>query len=408
MFNKSYFMEKKYIKFIVIIIIFALVILEISLHIIKNSNHDNNENLNNNNNNDNNKKEQNDFLSISNDVISLNSSKIDKLSNYLKKHNNVDDITGLKIENNKFILELNDTLSNDITFVTKYLLIYDIDKDEVKEIKYNGNNRIWDVAIFNGKIYYSCINYDSKTDKTYFKIIESDLNLKNEKTLEHGQVSNAVFSPKLISSSNTLFYTLVDDYTDSNSSYSKFEIKMLDSNSNISKIASGFFDYGNQTGTTFTSMNMFKYYKNNLYYETYNNGVAKINAYNIQEKTTNSIYSYEIKEDDFVINDFYDSENYKFYTYLMQNQNDIGGASYYNDEKKIEVPISEYKNITRLDDNLYFISSMNKIYLLDTEDNKLNKVSINPFLNRFYEPSNSGIIGVDYNTDDFYLIEIKK
>ena len=408
MFNQSYFMEKKYIKFIVIIIIFALVIFEISLHITKNSNHDNNENLNNNSNNDNNKKEQNDLLSISNDVISLNSSKIDKLSNYLKKHNNVDDITGLKIENNKFILELNDTLSNDITFVTKYLLIYDIDKDEVKEIKYNGNNRIWDVAIFNGKIYYSCINYDSKDDKTYFKIIESDLNLKNEKTLEHGQVSNALFSPKLISSSNTLFYTLVDDYVDSNNSYSKFEIKMLDSNSNISKIASGFFDYGNQTGTTFTSMNMFKYYKNNLYYETYNNGVAKINAYNIQEKTTNSIYSYEIKEDDFVINDFYDSENYKFYTYLMQNQNDIGGASYYNDEKKIEVPISEYKNITRLDDNLYFISSMNKIYLLDTEDNKLNKVSINPFLNRFYEPSNSEIIGVDYNTDDFYLIEIKK
>ncbi len=408
MFNQSYFMERKYIKFIVIIIIFALVIFEISLHITKNSNHDNNENLNNNNNNDNNKKEQNDLLSISNDVISLNSSKIDKLSNYLKKHNNVDDITGLKIENNKFILELNDTLSNDITFVTKYLLIYDIDKDEVKEIKYNGNNRIWDVAIFNGKIYYSCINYDSKDDKTYFKIIESDLNLKNEKTLEHGQVSNALFSPKLISSSNTLFYTLVDDYVDSNNSYSKFEIKMLDSNSNISKIASGFYDYGNQTGTTFTSMNMFKYYNNNLYYETYNNGVAKINAYNILEKTTNCIYSYEIKEDDYVINDFYDSENYKFYTYLMQNQNDIGGASYYNDEKKIEVPISEYKNITRLDDNLYFISSMNKIYLLDTEDNKLNKVSINPFLNRFYEPSNSGIIGVDYNTDDFYLIEIKK
>ena len=408
MFNQSYFMERKYIKFIVIIIIFALVIFEISLHITKNSNHDNNENLNNNNNNDNNKKEQNDLLSISNDVISLNSSKIDKLSNYLKKHNNVDDITGLKIENNKFILELNDTLSNDITFVTKYLLIYDIDKDEVKEIKYNGNNRIWDVAIFNGKIYYSCINYNSKDDKTYFKIIESDLNLKNEKTLEHGQVSNALFSPKLISSSNTLFYTLVDDYVDSNNSYSKFEIKMLDSNSNISKIASGFYDYGNQTGTTFTSMNMFKYYNNNLYYETYNNGVAKINAYNILEKTTNCIYSYEIKEDDYVINDFYDSENYKFYTYLMQNQNDIGGASYYNDEKKIEVPISEYKNITRLDDNLYFISSMNKIYLLDTEDNKLNKVSINPFLNRFYEPSNSGIIGVDYNTDDFYLIEIKK
>lgn len=406
MFNQSYFMEKKYIKFIVIIIIFALVILEISLHITKNSNHDDNKNLNNNNNN--NKKEQNDLLSISNDVISLNSSKIAKLSNYLKKHNNVDDITGLKIENNKFILELNDTLGNDITFVTKYLLIYDIDKDEVKEIKYNGNNRIWDVAIFNGKIYYSCINYDSKDDKTYFKIIESDLNLKNEKILEHGQVSNAVFSPKLISSSNTLFYTLVDDYADSNNSYSKFEIKMLDSNSNISKIASGFYDYGNQTGTTFTSMNMFKYYNNNLYYETYNNGVAKINAYNLLEKTTNCIYSYEIKEDDFVINDFYDSENYKFYTYLMQNQNDNGGASYYNDEKKIEVPISEYKNITRLDDNLYLISSMNKIYLLDTKDNKLNKVSINPFLNTFYEPSNSGIIGVDYNTDDFYLIEIKK
>lgn len=395
-------MKKKYIEFIVIIIIFIVAIFGILSYINQNINHEKNNNLNDN------KKIENKLLSISSDIISLNSSKIDKLSNYLKKHNNVDDITGLKIENNKFILELNDTLSNDITFVTKYLLIYDIDKDEVKEIKYNGNNRIWDVAIFNGKIYYSCINYDSKDDKTYFKIIESDLNLKNEKTLEHGQVSNTLFSPKLISSSNTLFYTLVDDYVDSNNSYSKFEIKMLDSNSNISKITSGFFDYGNQTGTTFTSMNMFKYYKNNLYYETYNNGVAKINAYNIQEKTTNSIYSYEIKEDDFVINDFYDSENYKFYTYLMQNQNDIGGASYYNDEKKIEVPISEYKNITRLDDNLYFISTMNKIYLLDTEDNKLNKVSINPFLNRFYEPNNSEIIGVDYNTDDFYLIEIKK
>ena len=395
-------MKKKYIEFIVIIIIFIVAIFGILSYINQNINHEKNNNLNDN------KKIENKSLSISSDIISLNSSKIDKLSNYLKKHNNVDDITGLKIENNKFILELNDTLSNDITFVTKYLLIYDIDKDEVKEIKYNGNNRIWDVAIFNGKIYYSCINYDSKDDKTYFKIIESDLNLKNEKTLEHGQVSNTLFSPKLISSSNTLFYTLVDDYTDSNSSYSKFEIKMLDSNSNISKIASGFYDYGNQTGTTFTSMNMFKYYNDNLYYETYNNGVAKINKFNIPEKTTNSIYSYEIKEDDFVINDFYDGGNYKFYTYLMQNQTYNGGATYYNNEEKIEVPISEYKNITRLSDSLYLISSMNKIYLLDTEDNKLNKVSINPFLNRFYEPSNSWIIGVDYNTDDFYLIEIKK
>lgn len=395
-------MKKKYIEFILIIIIFIVAIFGILSYINQNINHEKNNNLNDN------KKIENKSLSISSDIISLNSSKIDKLSDYLKKHNNVDDITGLKIENNKFILELNDTLSNDITFVTKYLLIYDIDKDEVKEIKYNGNNRIWDVAIFNGKIYYSCINYDSKDDKTYFKIIESDLNLKNEKTLEHGQVSNALFSPKLISSSNNLFYTLVDDYVDSNNSYSKFEIKMLDSNSNISKIASGFFDYGNQTGTTFTSMNMFKYYKNNLYYETYNNGVAKINVYNIQEKTTNCIYSYEIKEDDFVINDFYDGGNYKFYTYLMQNQTYNGGATYYNNEEKIEVPISEYKNITRLSDSLYLISSMNKIYLLDTEDNKLNKVSINPFLNRFYEPSNSRIIGVDYNTDNFYLIEIKK
>ena len=394
-------MKKKYIEFIVIIIIFIVAIFGILSYINQNINHEKNNNLNDN------KKIENKSLSISSDIISLNSSKIDKLSNYLKKHNNVDDITGLKIENNKFILELNDTISNDITFVTKYLLIYDIDKDEVKEIKYNGNNRIWDVAIFNGKIYYSCINYDSKDDKTYFKIIESDLNLKNEKTLEHGQVSNTLFSPKLISSSNTLFYTLVDDYVDSNNSYSKFEIKMLDSNSNISKITSGFFDYGNQTGTTFTSMNMFKYYNDNLYYETYNNGVAKINKFNIPEKTTNSIYSYEIKEDDFVINDFYDGGNYKFYTYLMQNQTYNGGATYYNNEEKIEVPISEYKNITRLSDSLYLISSMNKIYLLDTEDNKLNKVSINPFLNHFYEPSNSGIIGVDYNTDDFYLIDIK-
>ena len=395
-------MKKKYIKFIVIIIIFIVAILGILSYINQNINHEENNNLNDN------KKIQNNSLSISSDIISLNSSKIDKLSNYLKKHKNVDDITGLKIENNKFILELNDTLSNDITFVTKYLLIYDIDKDEVNEIRYNGNNRIWDVAIFNGKIYYSCINYDSKNDKTYFKIIESDLSLKNEKILEQGQLSNALFSPKLISTSSALLYALVDDYTDSNSSYSKFEIKMLDSSSNITEITSGFYDYGNQTGTTFTSMNMFKYYNNNLYYETYNNGVAKINKFNISEKTTNSIYSYEIKEDDFVINDFYVGGNYKFYTYLMQNQTYNGGAAYYNNEEKIEVPIYEYKNITRLSDSLYLISSMNKVYLLNIKDNKLNKIKINPSLSRFYKPCNSKVIGVDYNTDDFYLIDIKE
>ena len=50
---------------------------------------------------------------------------------------------------------------------------------------------------------------------------------------------------------------------------------------------------------------------------------------------------------------------------------------------------------------------MNKVYLLNTRDSKLNKVSINPSLNNFYDPSNSKIIGVDYNTDDFYLIDIK-
>ena len=76
-------------------------------------------------------------ISVSDDFINLKATKINKLSNYLKKYNNVDDITGLKIDNNKFILELNDTLANDITFITKYLLIYDIDKVEVKEIVVN-------------------------------------------------------------------------------------------------------------------------------------------------------------------------------------------------------------------------------------------------------------------------------
>ena len=194
-----------------------------------------------------------------------NDAFINKLSNYLKKYNNVDDITGLKIDNNKFILELNDTLANDITFITKYLLIYDIDKDEVKEIKYNGNDRIWDVAIFNSKIYYSSINYDSKADKTSFKIIESDLNLKNKKVLEQGQVSDTLFSPKLISTNEAMFYAMVDDYKDATSSYSKFNLKMLDNNSNITEFTSGFYDYGNQTGTTFTSMSMFKVYNNNVY-----------------------------------------------------------------------------------------------------------------------------------------------
>ena len=91
-------MKKKYIKFIVIIIIFIVAILGILSYINQNVNHEENNNLNDN------KKIQNNSLSISSDIISLNSSKIDKLSNYLKKHNNVDDITGLKIENNKFIL----------------------------------------------------------------------------------------------------------------------------------------------------------------------------------------------------------------------------------------------------------------------------------------------------------------
>lgn len=392
---------KKYTKLIIMAVVIVLII--ISAVFIKESLLKNNKP----NEEEKNKEQIVKNISVSDDFINLKATKINKLSNYLKKYNNVDDITGLKIDNNKFILELNDTLANDITFITKYLLIYDIDKDEVKEIKYNGNDRIWDVAIFNSKIYYSSINYDSKADKTSFKIIESDLNLKNKKVLEQGQVSDALFSPKLISTNDAMFYAMVDDYKDATSSYSKFNLKMLDNNSNITELTSGFYDYGNQTGTTFTSMSMFKVYNNNVYYEIYNNGVAKIKKYDILKKISSDIYSYEIKDDSYVINDFYDSENYKFYTYLMQNQNDIGGASYYNGEKKIEVPISEYKNITRLDDNLYFISSMNKIYILDTEDNKLNKVSINPFLNHFYEPSNSGIIGVDYNTDDFYLIDIK-
>ena len=60
------------------------------------------------------------------------------------------------------------------------------------------------------------------------------------------------------------------NYKDATSSYSKFNLKMLDNNSNITELTSGFYDYGNQTGTTFTSMSMFKVYNNNVYYEIYN------------------------------------------------------------------------------------------------------------------------------------------
>ena len=303
---------KKYTKLIIMAVVIVLII--ISAVFIKESLLKNNKP----NEEEKNKEQIVKNISVSDDFINLKATKINKLSNYLKKYNNVDDITGLKIDNNKFILELNDTLANDITFITKYLLIYDIDKDEVKEIKYNGNDRIWDVAIFSGKIYYSSINYDSKADKTSFKIIESDLNLKNKKVLEQGQVSDALFSPKLISTNDAMFYAMVDDYKDATSSYSKFNLKMLDNNSNITELTSGFYDYGNQTGTTFTSMSMFKVYNNNVYYEIYNNGVAKIKKYDILKKISSDIYSYEIKDDSYVINDFYDSENYKFYTYKCQ------------------------------------------------------------------------------------------
>ena len=65
-------------------------------------------------------------LPLSPEKVYFSVSKIDKLSNYVSKHKEADDITALKVEKNKFILELNDCITNDITFITKYLLIYDL------------------------------------------------------------------------------------------------------------------------------------------------------------------------------------------------------------------------------------------------------------------------------------------
>ena len=90
-----------------------------------------------------------------------------------------------------------------------------------------------------------------------------------------------MFSPKFQASDNNLFYVYVDDYKDSTSNYSKFSVKMIEKDDNITEITSGFYDYGNQTGTTFVSIDSLKIYNNNLYFETYSNNYARENKYDI-------------------------------------------------------------------------------------------------------------------------------
>lgn len=347
-------------------------------------------------------------LSISSTPLRLSATKIDKLSNYVDKHKEVDDITALKVENNKFILELNDSITNDITFITKYLLIYDLDKDTVEEIKYNGNDRIWSVSLFNNKIYYTAINFDYKKDRTNFKIIEADKNLKNQKILDQGQVNDVMFSPELQAADNNLFYVYVDNYKDSTSNYSKFSVKMIEKDDNITEITSGFYDYGNQTGTTFVSIDSLKTYNNNLYFETYSNNYARENKYDIANKTLKEIYSYEVKDDDYVINDFYEGKDYNFYTYLLPKKTYVGGAIYYNDTTKVEVPISEYKNITRLNDNLYVISSMSQFYLLNLNTQKLNQLASYYVINTIYGVYGDKLIGWNYTSQDYFIININQ
>lgn len=347
-------------------------------------------------------------LPLSPEKVYFSVSKIDKLSNYVSKHKEADDITALKVEKNKFILELNDCITNDITFITKYLLIYDLDKDTVEEIKYNGNDRIWSVSLFNNKIYYTAINFDYKKDKVDFKVIEADKNLKTRKILDQGQVNDVMFSPKFQASDNNLFYVYVDDYKDSTSNYSKFSVKMIEKDDNITEITSGFYDYGNQTGTTFVSIDALKIYNNNLYFETYSNNYARENKYDIANKTLKEIYSYEVKDDDYVINDFYEGKDYNFYTYLLPKKTYVGGARYYNDTTKVEVPISEYKNITRLNDNLYVISSMSQFYLLNLNTQKLNRLASYYVINTIYGVYGDKLIGWNYTSQDYFIININQ
>ena len=347
-------------------------------------------------------------LPLSPEKVYFSVSKIDKLSNYVSKHKEADDITALKVEKNKFILELNDCITNDITFITKYLLIYDLDKDTVEEIKYNGNDRIWSVSLFNNKIYYTAINFDYKKDKVDFKVIEADKNLKTRKILDQGQVNDVMFSPKFQASDNNLFYVYVDDYKDSTSNYSKFSVKMIEKDDNITEITSGFYDYGNQTGTTFVSIDALKIYNNNLYFETYSNNYARENKYDIANKTLKEIYSYEVKDDDYVINDFYEGKDYNFYTYLLPKKTYVGGARYYNDTTKVEVPISEYKNITRLNDNLYVISSMSQFYLLNLNTQKLNRLASYYVINTIYGVYGDKLIGWNYTSHDYFIININQ
>lgn len=347
-------------------------------------------------------------LPLSPEKVYFSVSKIDKLSNYVSKHKEADDITALKVENNKFILELNDSITNDITFITKYLLIYDLDKDTVEEIKYNGNDRIWSVSLFNNKIYYTAINFDYKKDKVDFKVIEADKNLKTRKILDQGQVNDVMFSPEFQASDNNLFYVYVDNYKDSTSNYSKFSVKMIEKDDNITEITSGFYDYGNQTGTTFVSIDVLKTYNNNLYFETYSNNYARENKYDIANKTLKEIYSYEVKDDGYVINDFYEGKDYNFYTYLLPKKTYDGGAIYYNDTTKVEVPISEYKNITRLNDNLYVISSMSQFYLLNLNTQKLNRLASYYVINTIYGVYGDKLIGWNYTSQDYFIININQ
>lgn len=85
-----------------------------------------------------------------------------------------------------------------------------------------------------------------------------------------------------------------------------------------------------------------------------------------------------------------------------------GGARYYNDTTKVEVPISEYKNITRLNDNLYVISSMSQFYLLNLNTQKLNRLASYYVINTIYGVYGDKLIGWNYTSHDYFIININQ
>jgi len=216
-------------------------------------------------------------------------------------YNLKDNVTSIDMQgiyDNDLYLSLIDFTYNNITAITKYLIVYNFSEKKAKLIEPNLNKRITNYIINKNKIYYTSIYFENEVLKWDLSVTED--RFLNNKTLKTGTIENAVNYPVFFENNSDIYLLSIDD------SQQKQSVFKLDSNEFVEV-----FSLDSNLENIF-DLEKVKIIDDNIYYISVDNNGRKLKKFDmtngstkiLYESTSNleTIFEFEVLPNSIVIN----------------------------------------------------------------------------------------------------------